>query len=362
LGVLPQKQAGRCSVGVGVTVGRLQPEALRELGRLARAYGTGEVRLSTGQNAILVNIPQERVGALLREPLLRELPTEPSRFTRGLVSCTGTQYCNLGVIETKARAVQVAQALEQRLGPDGEPLSIYWSGCPAACGNHLAADIGLRGMKVNVAGKSVDAVAIYVGGRTGPHAKAGVPIMEMVPCDEALPDVLATVIKHLELFKRVEPQPGAKDRVLMVPAQTDEWAAEAPAEPEPEPNAVSTEPPSVAAVSEPAGAATALAMAAGAPVCGLSDLTDGVGRLVSVGGKSLAVFRQSDAVIAVDAECPHEGGPLQEGTLEDGCVVCPWHAYRFEAKSGRCETDPSLAVKSYPASVKDGMVYVEVSG
>ena len=226
LGMALQRQPNLYSVGLSVTVGRIRHESMRELARLAQVYGTGEVRLTTGQNAILINIPQKRLDALLREPLLKELPPEPSRFVRGLVSCTGIQYCNLAVIETKARAVAIANALGQRLGPDGEPLTIHWSGCPAACGNHLAADIGLRGMKVNVGGQSVDAVAIYVGGRTGPNAKAAQPIMEMVPCDEALPDVLATVIKHLELFKKVEPQPGIKDRVLMVPAYGDDEAGD----------------------------------------------------------------------------------------------------------------------------------------
>src|SRR5438105_15428086 len=112
----------------------------------------------------------------------------------------------------------MSKALEERLGPDGKPITIHWSGCPAGCGNHQAADIGLRGMKVNVEGRSLDAVAIYVGGRTGPEARAGTQIMDMVPCDEALPDVLANVVKHLQLFKQVQPRPTVRDRILMVPA------------------------------------------------------------------------------------------------------------------------------------------------
>src|SRR5262249_24090415 len=98
-----------------------------------------------------------------------------------------------------------------------KPITMHWSGCPAGCGNHLAADIGIRGMKVNVDGRSVDAVAIYVGGKTGPQARAGTPIMDMGPCDEALPDVLAKVVQHLQLFKQVQPRPTVRDRILMVP-------------------------------------------------------------------------------------------------------------------------------------------------
>lgn len=219
VGLHPQKQPGLYSVGLSVTVGRIRHEQLEELARLAQGYGSGEIRLTTGQNAILINVPQERLDSLLLEPLLKELPPEPSRFVRGLVSCTGIQYCNLAVIETKARAEEVAKMLEQRLGPEGRPLTVYWSGCPAGCGNHLAADIGLRGIKANVGGQVVDAVEVYVGGRTGPEARAGQRLISMVPCDEALPDVLAKIVQHLELFKQVEPEPGVREeRVLMVPA------------------------------------------------------------------------------------------------------------------------------------------------
>src|SRR6266581_976245 len=217
-GVRRQKQPGLYSVGLRVNVGRISHESLRELGRLADVYGNGAIRLTTGQNAILVNIPDERVDPLLSEPLLRELSPEPSRFSRGLVNCTGIDYCNLAQIDTKGRAVQISRALEERLGKDGKPITIHWSGCPAGCGNHQAADIGLRGMKMNVEGRSADAVAIYVGGRTGPKARAGTQIMDMVPCDEALPDVLANVVKHLELFKQVQARPTVRDRILMVPA------------------------------------------------------------------------------------------------------------------------------------------------
>ena len=384
VGIHAQRQTNRYAVGLSVTVGRILHEPLRELARLAEIYGTGEIRLTTGQNAILVNIPQERLDALLREPLLKKLPVEPSRFVRGLVSCTGIQYCNLAVIETKARAVQISNTLEERLGPayaalnnpdgsaagrpDGEPLTIHWSGCPAACGNHLAADIGLRGMKVNVAGQSVDAVAIYVGGRTGPNAKVAQPIMEMVPCDEALPDVLATIIKHLDLFKKVEPQPGIKDRVFMVPAYSDNDVV----------NGGHVVKPSAGLmdngdhIADNGGHCTTIAPPKGGvetmidsrPVkvkaCEVKELSDGCGKLVTVQGKPLALFRLGERIVAVDAECPHEGGPLQDGTIENGCVVCPWHNYKFELAGGRCDVEPDLKVGTYPTSVEGDDVFVEV--
>ncbi len=220
LGVQDQQQPDLCSVGLVVPVGRTRPAGLRELARLAAEYGDGRVRFTTSQNAILINVPRGRVEPLLREPLLDEWPARPSRFQRGLVSCVGTEYCNLALIDTKGRSMEVAQALDKMLGANGGSApTVHWSGCPAGCGNHGVADIGLRGTKININGESKDAVAIYVGGRSGPDARAATQIMDLVPCDEVLPDVLATVVRHLDLFKQVERDPEAKGRVLMVPEE-----------------------------------------------------------------------------------------------------------------------------------------------
>ncbi len=196
VGVQAQKQAGLRSVGLAVVTGRISAPQMLELARLADAYGSGHMRLTTGQNAIIPDVAESQVDQLLREPLLQELSPAPSPWLRGLVACTGTDYCNLAQIETKSRAIELARVLEEQLGRDGAPLTMHWSGCPAACGNHQAADIGFRGLKTNIGGRLVDAVAIYKGGCTGPQALAGKQILDIVPCDERLPDVVAAVIQE----------------------------------------------------------------------------------------------------------------------------------------------------------------------
>ena len=195
LGVIPQRQPGLVAVGMCIPTGRIDPEQLQEFARLADEYGSGEIRFTIGQNAIIPDVPNDRVDDLLGEPLLRQFSPRPSPFVRGLVACVGSDYCNLALIETKGRAVALSQALKEKLGSHGNPLTIHWSGCPAGCGNHQAADIGFRGFKTKIDGKIVDAVAIYAGGRTGPQAVAGREIMECVPCDENLPGVVAELIQ-----------------------------------------------------------------------------------------------------------------------------------------------------------------------
>jgi ferredoxin-nitrite reductase len=200
LGVTKQKQPGLMSVGLCVPTGRLNPRQVEELARLADEYGDGQVRLTTGQNAIIPNVPEYSVESLLREPLLRQISPQPSPFFRRLVACTGTDFCNLAQIETKTRALQLSKSLERKFGCSCEALSIHWSGCPAGCGNHQAAEIGLRGFKANQGGKLIDAVAIYAGGNTGPAARVGEQIADMVPCDQ-LPEVLAAIIQERGLAR-----------------------------------------------------------------------------------------------------------------------------------------------------------------
>jgi ferredoxin-nitrite reductase len=198
IGIHPQKQEGLRSAGLCVINGRLNPDQLTELARLADCYGSGSIRFTTGQNAILPNVAVAHIPALLREPLLKELSPSPSAFLRGMVACTGTDFCNLAQIETKGYAVQLARALEQKLDTVRTPLTMHWSGCPAACGNHQAADIGFRGVRANVGGTIVDGVAIYTGGKTGRDATPGQEVFEFVPCDEHLPEVVACLIRERE--------------------------------------------------------------------------------------------------------------------------------------------------------------------
>jgi ferredoxin-nitrite reductase len=218
LGLTSQKQAGLVAVGLCVPVGRVNPEQLDELARLAEVYGNGAIRLTTGQNAIIPNVPADRVTKLFNEPLLKQFSPRPSPFMRGLVACVGTDYCNLALIETKSRAVALSQALHEKMGAGVNPLTIHWSGCPAGCGNHEVADIGLRGFKTKIDGKLVDAVAVYAGGRTGPHAIAGQEILASVPCDESFADVIANIIQSSRAEYEYTQQASANDPLFTAAA------------------------------------------------------------------------------------------------------------------------------------------------
>jgi ferredoxin-nitrite reductase len=204
IGLFRQKHPGLNYIGLKTPVGRVTGDQLLELARLSERYGRGELRFTPTQNVLIPNVPDGRIRALLDEPLLKELPYNPSEIQRGLVSCTGTDFCNLALIDTKTRAMALARDFEARLGRV-RPLTVRWSGCPASCGNHHTADVGLQGCKVKVNGKIVDGVHVFVGGRGGADAKAAVRILEDVPCDE-LPQVMERLVRFFPRADRPEPE------------------------------------------------------------------------------------------------------------------------------------------------------------
>ena len=196
LGVHAQPQAGKMRVGIHVPVGRLSPAECREVADLADTYSAGEVRLTVEQNIILPNVDEAAVAALLKEPALNgdsRLSVDPGHIVGHTVSCTGSQFCGLAIIETKANADKIAKLLDAKLSVD-KPLRIHWTGCPNSCGQVQCADIGLMGApaKAEIDGKmkAVPGCNIFVGGTIGEdgHLSGGdlglTPHTKGVPLDE----------------------------------------------------------------------------------------------------------------------------------------------------------------------------------
>jgi nitrite reductase (NADH) small subunit len=97
------------------------------------------------------------------------------------------------------------------------------------------------------------------------------------------------------------------------------------------------------------------------PVCRLDELPVGLGRPFDVGGHGVAVFRtRAGKVFAVAARCPHKGAPLADGMLAGEQVVCPYHAFRYQADTGQCDQAGECAVTTYPVEVAGETVKVGV--
>jgi nitrite reductase (NADH) small subunit len=79
-----------------------------------------------------------------------------------------------------------------------------------------------------------------------------------------------------------------------------------------------------------------------------------------VGDHPLCVANVEGTIAVLDGVCPHEEGPLSEGTIEGCRVVCPWHSYAFDARTGESEQDPNLKAKVFEAVVENGELRAKI--
>lgn len=92
----------------------------------------------------------------------------------------------------------------------------------------------------------------------------------------------------------------------------------------------------------------------------IDDIPPGEGRTYAVAGEQVAVFRLRDGSLrAIDAVCPHRGGPLADGLIDEQVVVCPLHGHTFDTCTGG-EVGGGLSVRSYPVTAVDGAIRLHV--
>ena len=194
IGFHPQKQAGRQYVGVVLPVGRITSEQCRALADIAETYGNGDIRCTVWQNILIPNIRDEDVDAVKNELESIGLGYEASSFRAGLVACTGSAGCKFAGSDTKAHAMQIAEALENRLELD-QPLNIHLTGCHHSCAQHYIGDIGLLGCQVEREEdeEMVDGYHVHLGGGWGNRQAMGRMVFKSVPFDE-VPELMVAIV------------------------------------------------------------------------------------------------------------------------------------------------------------------------
>jgi nitrite reductase/ring-hydroxylating ferredoxin subunit len=97
------------------------------------------------------------------------------------------------------------------------------------------------------------------------------------------------------------------------------------------------------------------------PVARVGDIPAGKGAFIDTGGIVLAVFHSGGGRFhATSPVCPHEDGPLAEGWVEDGSVICPWHGYDFDLRTGQCRVAPEVSVTVFPVRAVGDTIEVDV--
>ena len=94
-------------------------------------------------------------------------------------------------------------------------------------------------------------------------------------------------------------------------------------------------------------------------VASINDIKAGEGRVVSANGANIALFNVNGQFHAIDNTCPHRGGPLGEGFLDNTVVTCPWHGWQFDVITGKSPFMP-VGVKVFEVKIEGEDVFVDV--
>ncbi|WP_347059546.1 nitrite/sulfite reductase [Blastococcus sp. HT6-30] len=173
VGVSRQKD-GRNAVGFALRTGRITGTLLTTIANLADEHGQGRIRTTTQQKLVILDVPDEKVEALVEALAEHDLQVRPSAFRRGTMACTGLEFCKLAIVETKHHAQELYAELERRLPDFDTPIGINVNGCPNSCARFQTADIGFKGSMVrDDAGEMVEGFQVHLGGHLGVEATFG---------------------------------------------------------------------------------------------------------------------------------------------------------------------------------------------
>lgn len=93
-------------------------------------------------------------------------------------------------------------------------------------------------------------------------------------------------------------------------------------------------------------------------VCAIDEIPEKGARTAMIAGERVAVFRYDGCVSAVSSVCKHQNGPLGEGRIQDGCIVCPWHGYQYRPQDGRAPAPFTETLPTFAVTVEGGRVRV----
>ena len=198
VGVFEQPD-GNCYIGFAPRAGRVAGHQLQVVADLAESHGSGQIRLTTQQKVVLLDIPPEKVAAVVATLDQHDLRANPSPFRKATMSCTGIQFCKLALAETKGTADWLYRELERRLPDWTEEVRINVNGCPNSCARFQIADIGLMGAHLpREDGTKAQGFLVHLGGRLGEGATFGKKVRGVRVFVDQLPDYVEALLRRYD--------------------------------------------------------------------------------------------------------------------------------------------------------------------
>lgn len=98
------------------------------------------------------------------------------------------------------------------------------------------------------------------------------------------------------------------------------------------------------------------------PAMRIADLAEGKPQMAECNGTPIFILKRGQEICAISETCSHAGGPLHEGTIEGNVVICPWHASRFDIRTGAVRGGPATVSQvRYDVRIQDGRVEIRRS-
>jgi nitrite reductase/ring-hydroxylating ferredoxin subunit len=363
---------------------------LEGVGLVSERWTSGQLRTTPEQGLVLLDVPTSARGAIASQLAHWNLTVHADSRIRNIVACTGKQFCNIAVTETKAHALQLIEALRKR-SLELHGIRIHMSGCPSACANHHTADIGLKGVRVKRLLGTREGFDVFLGGGVAGEICTGLPYRTGVDVGQ-LPNLIDDIVR--EYYYRHSPgdtfsvywrrllsqssaantneddfsppkwecdhcghQHAGLDPPIYCPqcaalrrhfARLEDGTGDALRNGHAE----------ISAATPPTIDSEGFAVAVRADA-----VPEGRGLLVRVGDQDLALFRVGGQIAAIDNNCPHAGGSLADGSLADGCVTCPLHGWKFDVTTGTgAEPEhPHAQVASFRTKIVAGQVLIQLA-
>ncbi|TWP34429.1 nitrite/sulfite reductase [Leekyejoonella antrihumi] len=192
---------GRKYVGFSTIAGRVSGEILAQVADAIEAAGSNRLSFTPYQKLLVFDVDEDRVDALVGRMAEVGLYAEPSPWRRSVMACTGLEFCKLAIVETKQRANDLVEELEQRLAhlELDRPISVHLNGCPNSCARVQTADIGLKGQIVLRDGQQVEGFQVQLGGGLGADAGFGRKVRALKVTSTELGDYIERVVlRYLE--------------------------------------------------------------------------------------------------------------------------------------------------------------------
>ncbi|WP_228834900.1 nitrite/sulfite reductase [Nocardia abscessus] len=192
---------GLNAVGFSPIAGRVSGTVLTEVAAAVERIGSDRIRFTPYQKLIVLDVPDDKVDALIDELEPLGLQARPSLWRRNLMACTGIEFCKLSFAETRKRSQALVPELEERLADLNAqldvPITININGCPNSCARSQIADIGFKGQLVDDgAGNQVEGFQVHLGGSLGFDSAFGRKLRQHKVTTQELGDYVERVVRN----------------------------------------------------------------------------------------------------------------------------------------------------------------------